>query len=145
MLIGFTVVVRIFAKPGKSDQRWLEKINLHCLSFWSFIISWNKWFSPTHVGHNYWYPFIKYFLQTPSEFSPIMLMCLENTWQEIRDHSSIQNLSRSFRFTDPCWFFFSSVQPMVAWSWQKLHFVLSDKCLWLCDVCPEWRSNHGPL
>jgi len=83
MLIGFTVVVRIFAKPGKSDQRWLEKINLHCLSFWSFIISWNKWFSPTHVGHNYWYPFIKYFLQTPSEFSPIMLMCLENTWQEI--------------------------------------------------------------
>ncbi len=26
-------------------------------------------------------------------------MRLENTWQEIRDHSFIQNLSRSFRFT----------------------------------------------
>ncbi len=37
------------------------------------------------------------------------LMRLENTWQEIRDHSFIQNLSRSFRFTAPWLCFFSSV------------------------------------
>jgi len=27
------------------------------------------------------------------------------------NHSSMQNLSRSFRFPDPCWRFFSSAQP----------------------------------
>ncbi len=37
-------------------------------------------------------------------------MRLENTWREIRDHSFIQNLSRSFRYPAPCWCFFSSVQ-----------------------------------
>ncbi len=36
-------------------------------------------------------------------------MRLENTWQEIRDHSFIQNLSRSFRFTAPWRCFFPSV------------------------------------
>ncbi len=36
-------------------------------------------------------------------------MSLENTWQEIRDHSFIQNHSRSFRFTAPWRCFFSSV------------------------------------
>ncbi len=36
-------------------------------------------------------------------------MSLENTWQEVRDHSFIQNLSRSFRFTAPWRCFFSSV------------------------------------
>ncbi len=36
-------------------------------------------------------------------------MSLENTWQEIRDHSFIQNLSRSFRFTAPWRCCFSSV------------------------------------
>ncbi len=36
-------------------------------------------------------------------------MRLENTWQEIRDRSFIQNLSRSFRFTAPWRCFFSSV------------------------------------
>ncbi len=36
-------------------------------------------------------------------------MRLENTWQEIRDHSFIQNHSRSFRFTAPWRCFFSSV------------------------------------
>ncbi len=36
-------------------------------------------------------------------------MRLENTWQVIRDHSFIQNHSRSFRFPAPCWCFFSSV------------------------------------
>ncbi len=36
-------------------------------------------------------------------------MRLENTWQEIRDHSFIQNHSRPFRFPAPCWCFFSSV------------------------------------
>ncbi len=32
-----------------------------------------------------------------------------DTWHEIRDHSFIQNHSRPFRFTAPCWCFFSSV------------------------------------
>ncbi len=36
-------------------------------------------------------------------------MRIENTWQEIRDHSFIQNHSRSFRFTAPWRCFFSSV------------------------------------
>ncbi len=36
-------------------------------------------------------------------------MRLENTWQEIRDHSFIQNHSRSFRFTAPWRCCFSSV------------------------------------
>ncbi len=36
-------------------------------------------------------------------------MRIENTWQEIRDHSFIQNHSRPFRFTDPWRCFFSSV------------------------------------
>ncbi len=36
-------------------------------------------------------------------------MRLENTWQEIRDHSFIQNHSRPFISTAPCWCFFSSV------------------------------------
>ncbi len=36
-------------------------------------------------------------------------MRLENTWQEIRDHFFIQNLSKSFRLPAPCWCFFSSV------------------------------------
>jgi len=57
-------------------------------------------------------------------------MSLENTWQEITDHSSIQTLSRSFRFTSSCWGFFSSVHSThqgrtLGRSWQKLHFVLS--------------------
>ncbi len=34
---------------------------------------------------------------------------VRETWQEIRDHSFIQNHSRSFRFTDPWRCFFSSV------------------------------------
>ncbi len=38
-------------------------------------------------------------------------MRLENTWQEIRDHSFIQNHSRSFRFTASWRCFFSSVHP----------------------------------
>ncbi len=36
-------------------------------------------------------------------------MRLENTWQEIRDHSAIQNHSRSFRFTALWWCVLSSV------------------------------------
>ncbi len=38
-------------------------------------------------------------------------MMLENTWQKIRDHSFIQNHSRSFRFPAPWRCFFSSVHP----------------------------------
>ncbi len=71
------------------------KINLHCLSFWSFIqkmykilsfhwsktmesvgeISlWNKCFSLVHVSHNYWHPIIatSFSQDNSSEFSPIM-------------------------------------------------------------------------
>ncbi len=36
-------------------------------------------------------------------------MRLENTWQEIKNNSFIQNHSRPFRFTAPWWCFFSSV------------------------------------
>ncbi len=69
-------------------------------------------------------------------------MRLENTWQEIRDHSFIQNLSRSFRFTAP-WrlLLFSSPHSSSTgfrsedWNGQqKLGFVLSDPFLFF-EVC----------
>ncbi len=50
-----------------------------------------------------------YIYATDRIFSPILR--LENTWQEIRDHSFIQNHSRSFRFPAPWRCFFSSVHP----------------------------------
>ncbi len=78
------------------------KINLHCLSFWSFIqiflqiltfhwsktmesagkISlWNKCFSLVHISHNYWHPIIAMLFSqdNSSEFSPIMP-------DEVREH-----------------------------------------------------------
>jgi len=86
-----------------------------------------------------------------SESFPISL---ENTWQEIRDHSSIQTLSRSFRFPDPCWCFFSSVQTThqvktLGRSWQKLHFVLPNTflcwfwCLfWIVVLMEDSTTAH---
>ncbi len=81
-------------------------------------------------------------------------MRLENTWQEIRDHSFIQNLSRSFRFTAPWQCFSSSVHltHFLQGSGQRTgmasrrlvlslvtHFLC---CFWgLClDYCPVGRS-----
>ncbi len=43
----------------------------------------------------------------------------ENTWWEIRDHSFIQNHSRSFRFTDPWRCFFSSLTHLLQGSGQR--------------------------
>ncbi len=68
-------------------------------------------------------------------------MRLENTWQEIRDHSFIQNLSRPFRFTAPWRCFFSSAYSLIFYrvlvrglnGQQKLGFVISDPflcCFW---------------
>ncbi len=61
-------------------------------------------------------------------------MRLENTWQEIRDHSFIQNLSRPFRFTDPWWCFFSSVQHthFLQGSVQRTGMVIAEA--WFCVV-----------
>ncbi len=62
-------------------------------------------------------------------------MRLENIWQEIRDHSFIQNHSRPVRFPAPWRSFFSSVHSLIfyrvqvgglEWPEQKLGFVLSD-------------------
>ncbi len=68
--------------------------------------------SLVHVGHNYWHPIIatSFSQHNSSEFSPIM----PEEFGETPDKRSetiffIQNLSRSFRFTAPCWCFFSSV------------------------------------
>jgi len=60
-------------------------------------------------------------------------MSLENTWQDIREYSSIQNLSRFFWFLDPCWCFFSAVQPThqvreLGRSWQHNFCVDFDVC-----------------
>ncbi len=63
-------------------------------------------------------------------------MRLENTWQVIRDHSFIQNHSRSFWFTAPCWCFFSSVQPthFLQGSGQRTGMAIADA--WFCAQWP---------
>ncbi len=63
-------------------------------------------------------------------------MRLENTWQEIRDHSFIQNHSRSFRFTAPCWCFFSSVHltHFLQGSCQRTGMVIAEA--WFCAQWP---------
>ncbi len=72
-----------------------------------------------------------------SKCSPIMPdeMSLENTWQEIRDHSFIQNHSRSFRFTAPWRCFFSSVHltHFLQGSGQRTGMAIS-RSLVLCSV-----------
>ncbi len=63
-------------------------------------------------------------------------MRLENTWKEIRDHSFIQNLSRSFRFTAPWWCFFSSVHPthFLQGSGQRTGMAIAEA--WFCAQWP---------
>ncbi len=63
-------------------------------------------------------------------------MRLENTWQEIRDHSFIQNLSRSFRFTAPWWCFFSSVHltHVLQGSGQRTGMAIAEA--WFCAQWP---------
>ncbi len=63
-------------------------------------------------------------------------MRLENTWQEIRDHSFIQNLSRSFRFPAPWRCFFSSVHltHVLQGSGQRTGMVIAEA--WFCAQWP---------
>ncbi len=106
---------------GKYEQKASVKINLHCLSLLSFIQKITN-FQPIievkqlkvggkshceinaftiHVGHNYWHPIIAKVLFPAQQlwvFSYNAWRVWRNTWQEIRDHFFIQNLSRSFRF-----------------------------------------------
>ncbi len=79
-----------------------------------------------------------------SKFSPLMPDEVKNTWQEIRDHSFIQNHSRSFRFTAPCWCFISSVLQMSNVYLRKtfhydicphLKFLLSHERFDFCEIC----------
>ncbi len=63
-------------------------------------------------------------------------MRLENTWQEIRDHSFIQNLSRSFRFTAPWQCFSSSVHltHVLQGSGQRTGMAIAEA--WFCAQWP---------
>ncbi len=63
-------------------------------------------------------------------------MRLENTWQEIRDHSFIQNHSRSFRFTAPWRCFFSSVHltHFLQGSGQRTRMAIAEA--WFCAQWP---------
>ncbi len=68
-------------------------------------------------------------------------MRLENTWQEIRDHSFIQNLSRSFRFTAPWRCFFSSVHltHFLQGSGQRIGMASRSLVLWpMTHFCVVW-------
>ncbi len=90
-----------------------------------------------------------------SKCSPIMSdEVRERPWQEIRDHSFIQNHSRPFRFSaSSLQFTHSSSTGFRSEDWnakQKLGFVLSDpifSCFWGLSLyyCPVGRSKHGPL
>ncbi len=61
-------------------------------------------------------------------------MRLENTWQEIRDHSFIQNHSRSFRFTAPWRCFFSSVHLTHLLQGSGQRTGMASRSLVLCSV-----------
>ncbi len=88
-------------------------------------------------------------------------MRLENTWQEIRDHSFIQNLSWSFRFTAPWRCFFSSVHPThflqgsgqrtgmaIAEAWFCAQWPIFEVCVWIIvrledpNMAPYTISNR---
>ncbi len=64
-------------------------------------------------------------------------MRLENTWQEIRDHSFIQNHSRSFRFTAPWRCFFSSVH--------LTHFLQGLGQRTGMAIAEAWFCAHWPI
>ncbi len=72
-----------------------------------------------------------------------LLYCMKslaNSWQEIRDHSFKQNISRSFRFTALCWCFSSLVH--------LTHFHSYGKSLILCSVihlCVDFDICFGSL
>ncbi len=63
-------------------------------------------------------------------------MRLKNTWQEIRDHSFIQNHSRSFRFTALWRCFFSSVHltHFLQGSGQRTGMAIAEA--WFCAQWP---------
>ncbi len=63
-------------------------------------------------------------------------MRLENTWQEIRDHSFIQNLSRSFRFTTPwrCFFSWVHLTHFLQGSGQRTGMIIAEA--WFCTQWP---------
>ncbi len=63
-------------------------------------------------------------------------MRLENTWEEIRDHSFIQNHSRSFRFTATWLCFFSSVHltHFLQGSGQRTGMIIAEA--WFCAQWP---------
>ncbi len=65
-------------------------------------------------------------------------MRLENTWQEIRDHSFIQNHSRPFRLPALCWVFFSSVHltHVLQGSGQRTGMTIAEA--WFCT---QWHSD----
>ncbi len=65
------------------------------------------------------------------------LISLENIWQEIRDHSFIQNLSRSFRFPAPCWCFFSSVH--------RIHFLQGSGQRTGTAMAEAWFCSQWPI
>ncbi len=62
----------------------------------------------------------------------------ENTWPEIRDHSFIQNHSRSFRFTAPWRCFFSSVHltHFLQGSGQRSEVKMAIAEAWFCAQWP---------
>ncbi len=61
-------------------------------------------------------------------------MRLENTWQEIRDHSFIQDHSRSFRFPAPWRCFFSSVHLLFSTGCRSEDWNGHSRTLVLCPV-----------
>ncbi len=84
-------------------------------------------------------------------------MRLENTWQEFRDHSFIQNHSRPFRFTAPWRCFFSSVHlthflqgsgqrtgMAIAEAWCPVtHFcVVFEVCVWIIVRLEDPNMAH---
>ncbi len=72
-----------------------------------------------------------------SKCSLIMTERLENTWQEIRDHSFILNHSRSFRFPAPWRCFFSSVH--------LTHFLQGSGQTTGMDIAETWFCAQWPI
>ncbi len=89
-------------------------------------------------------------------------MRIENTWQEIREHSFIQNHSRSFRFPAPWRCFFSSVHlthllqgsgqrtgMAIAEAWfcaqWPIYFVVFEVCVWIIVRLEDQNIAHYKL
>ncbi len=71
-----------------------------------------------------------------SKYSPVMPDEVGEHLSEIRDHSFIQNLSRFFRFTAPCWCFLSSVHltHFLQGSGQRTRMAIAEA--WFCVQWP---------